>query len=111
MFATFKKLFGKKVEIAVDSPTDFQPGAVPSAARANFPRPVRVDLQPRPSAHLSNAAVPATVSVPLRSVLSRLPEILMQRVRQLDVGEVEIFIPTRKSHFTNRQRRGENLLR
>lgn len=96
MFATFKKLFGKKVEIAIDSPTDFQPGAVPPVTRANLPRPVRVDLQPRPAAPVSTAAMPATVSVPLRSVLSRLPETLMQRVRTVDVGEVEIFIPSQK---------------
>ena len=97
MFATFKKLFGKKVEIAVDSPTDFQPGAVPPpVTRANLSRPVRADLRPRPAAPVSTAAMPATVSVPLRSVLSRLPDILMQRVRQMDVGEVEIFVPSPK---------------
>jgi hypothetical protein len=90
MFATFKKLFGKKVEIAIDSPTDFQPGALPPITRQ------RVDLQQRPAASVANPALPESIGIPLKSVLSRLPETLMQRVRQMDVGEAEIFIPTAK---------------
>ena len=90
MFATFKKLFGKKVEIAVDSPTDFQPGAMPPITRQ------RVDLQPRPAPPMSAGPVPAAVGIPLRSVLASLPDTLRQRVRQMDVGEAEIFVPTPK---------------
>src|SRR5580698_3556997 len=90
MFATFKKLFGKKVEIAIDSPTDFQPGAFPPITRQ------RVDLQSRPAASVANPALPESIGIPLKSVLSRLPETLMQRVRMMDVGEAEIFVPTPK---------------
>src|SRR5579863_9373066 len=94
MFATFKKLFGKKVEIAVDSPTDFQPGAMPPITRLNPSRQVRVDSHAAPPAPAS--ALPPAISVPLKSILTRLPDTLMQRVRQMDVGEAEIFIPTPK---------------
>src|SRR5271154_1821419 len=89
MFATFKKLFGRKVEIAIDSPTDFQPGAMPPATRAN-----RHEAQSRPAT--TSGPVPAAIAIPLKSVLVRLPETLMQRVRQSEVGEAEIFIPTQK---------------
>jgi predicted regulator of Ras-like GTPase activity (Roadblock/LC7/MglB family) len=92
MFATFKKLFGKKVEIAIDSPTDFQPGAVPPVTRINPSRQVRVEARQTDSA----ASMPAAIAIPLKSVLSRLPEALTRRVIQSDVGEAEIFIPTQK---------------
>ncbi len=96
MFATFKKLFGKKVEIAVDSPTDFQPGAMPPPSRVSNPAR-RVDVAPRPApAAVPSGAMPPAIGVPLKCVLARLPDVLKQRIRQLDVGEAEIFIPTPK---------------
>src|SRR5580704_358013 len=102
MFATFKKLFGKKVEIAIDSPTDFQPGAVPPITHMNPSRQVRADLTHR-AAPSADVQAPAAIAIPLKSVLSRLPETLMQRVRQMDVGEAEIFLPTQKVLSENRK--------
>jgi predicted regulator of Ras-like GTPase activity (Roadblock/LC7/MglB family) len=40
--------------------------------------------------------MPPAIGVPLKHVIARLPDALKQRVRQMDVGEAEIFIPTAK---------------
>ncbi len=105
MFNAVKKLFGRRVEETVEEPqeaevnpadgmvgyTEMPPAATPHAA----PRATRVDFH-RAVNPGAAAAAPATIGIPLKSILGRLPADLMQRVRQLDVGEAEVFIPTAK---------------
>ncbi|MDB6015910.1 MAG: hypothetical protein JWR19_399 [Pedosphaera sp.] len=95
MFNTFRKLFGKRAEAAVDDPQPNQGAAQTSRSAA-----MRVDTQPR-TARIetpvrNTAAVPPTISLPLRSILGRLPADLTARIRQMDVGEAEVFIPIQK---------------
>ena len=42
------------------------------------------------------AGAPATLAVPLRSILDRLPAELMQRVRQMEVGDSHVILPMQK---------------
>jgi hypothetical protein len=101
MFSTLRKFFGKRAEEDAehaDTAVAEHPEARPlrpvrtaNAGRGDAPgRPVRVELPAR-------APAPGdTISLPLRAVISRLPADLVARVRQTDVGEAEVFVPTRK---------------
>src|SRR5579859_5079493 len=105
MFNAVKKLFGRRAEEAVVEAqeaevnpadgmvgyTEMPPAAVPHTA----PRGTRVDVR-RVVNPAAAGAAPATVGIPLKSILARLPADLMQRVRQFDMGEAEIFVPTAK---------------
>ena len=97
MFNSLRKLFGRRGGATVDTTGDFEqnsPAPDLQSAPANLPRSVRVDSQPPPAPRPGNT--PTTIGVPLKSIISRLPADLMQRVRQVDIGEAEIFIPTQK---------------
>ncbi|MDB6108715.1 MAG: hypothetical protein JWR69_465 [Pedosphaera sp.] len=99
MFNTFKRFFGKRVEDKVDSPPEVRPAAPPQRPAA--PPPARrVDAEPRVAVGESQprpaGTSAATLSLPLRSVLARLPADLATRVRQTDVGEAEVFVPMQK---------------
>ncbi len=94
MFNSIRKLFSRRggaTAQTIDGPDHaevFAPPVVPSS------RAVRVDAQPAPAAR--GAAAPSNIGVPLKSIIGRLPADLMQRVRQIDVGEAEIQVPTQK---------------
>jgi len=102
MFSTFRKLFGRRnnenaVVGTLEMPAPVQPPSahpVPPAAR------MRVDFQPRPKADVHTNAAPAitsgTLGLSLRAVMGRLPPDLMERVRQIDVGEAEVFVSMQK---------------
>ena len=93
-----EKLFGRHGVPRRSATTgDFEqnsPAPDLQSAPANLPRSVRVDSQPPPAPRPGNT--PTTIGVPLKSIISRLPADLMQRVRQVDIGEAEIFVPTQK---------------
>ena len=103
MFNTLKRFFGRRGGDTVDAPEEYPqfsppPGAAPfprSQQRPGPARSVRVDAQPTPAAR-PHANAPSSLGVPLKSIIARLPADLMQRVRLLDVGEAEIFIPMQK---------------
>jgi predicted regulator of Ras-like GTPase activity (Roadblock/LC7/MglB family) len=103
MFNTLKRFFGRRGEETVDAPEEYAqfsppPGAAPVPRSQQRPAParsVRVDAQPAPAAR-PPANAPSTLGVPLKSIIARLPADLMQRVRLLDVGEAEIFLPMQK---------------
>ena len=101
MFNSFRKLFGRRAGNGVDSGNGLSQVAPLTGRHLNapqlrhdLPRAARVDSQPRPVTPPSSAA--AHLSLPLKTVLARLPAELMQRIRQLDVGEAEVFIPMQK---------------
>lgn len=103
MFNAVRKLFGKRVENTVEetqeqypaeATTEYTETPAPAVHHAP-PRAGRVEVRRVVNPPTSSAA-PATVSIPLKSILARLPADLMQRVRQMDVGEAEIFLPTAK---------------
>ncbi len=96
MFSTFKKIFGKRADSAVDSPSQLRPSAPASAPapRAPAPRASRPEPTPRPVVVPANA--PSHVSVPLRAIINRLPPDLMQLVRQSDVGDGLVAISMQK---------------
>src|SRR6266404_761482 len=101
MFTTLRKLFGRKAEPAVAAPGGFRQGPPPqrltkpvSSPRALPATPARVELAPRPGAPAG--PVTTNMAIPLKSVLGRLPADLMQRIRQIDVGEAELFVPMQK---------------
>src|SRR5262245_28105849 len=104
MFNPFKKIFSRREDAAIEAAREFRPAAAPAAARpaapaaaprATIPTAARADVQVPRNAPVP-ANVPASFSLPLKAVISRLPTELMQRVRLLDVGEAEIFVPTQK---------------
>jgi predicted regulator of Ras-like GTPase activity (Roadblock/LC7/MglB family) len=103
MFNAVKKLFGRRVEETVEETAEVNPAEAmvgytetpASAVHHVPPRGGRVEV-PR-GAHPSSAgSAQASVGIPLSSILNRLPADLMQRVRQIDVGDAEVFIPTAK---------------
>ena len=100
MFNSLRKLFGKRGGATLDAPGEMDHGdtvfsSAPAAAPRAVPsKSVRVDAQPVPQAR--SGAAPTNIGVPLKSIIGRLPADLMQRVRQVDVGEAEILIPTQK---------------
>lgn len=101
MFNTLRKLFGKRVENTVDTTREPRTSAGPSLAvapgftpRSVTPRSGRGEPQPHLNAAAANA--PSTLAIPLKAILNRLPPDLMQRVRQLDVGEIEVSVSMQK---------------
>ena len=98
MFNSLKKLFGRRGGSAtVDTAADYEEAAPAPVQQAPVPRSVRVNntqAAPAPRAAAGNA--PSSVGVPLKSIIARLAPDLMQRVRVMDVGEAEIFIPAQK---------------
>jgi predicted regulator of Ras-like GTPase activity (Roadblock/LC7/MglB family) len=97
MFNSLRKLFGRRGGATVDTAVDYEQDAPAPVQQAPLPRSVRVDAQPAPSPRSGNAGNPsATIGVPLKSIIARLAPDLMQRVRQVDIGESEIFVPTQK---------------
>ncbi len=100
MFNSLRKLFGKRGGATLDAPGEMEhadsafTSAPVVAPRAGSSKSVRVDAQPVPHARPGTAS--ANIGVPLKSIIGRLPADLMQRVRQVDVGEAEILIPTQK---------------
>ena len=99
MLNPFRKLFGKRAENRTDLPAEI---AVSSAQTrsASYSAAVRVDVLAKPSRPgpltQSSQALDSTISLPLGSVIGRLPADLMSRVRVMDVGEAEMFVPTQK---------------
>jgi hypothetical protein len=105
MFSTFKKLFGKRgADKSADSGEDFSSGQMtappPAPVPATSPRrrvdvptraAVRDDVQPAPVVGNNS-----TISLPLSSIIGRLPPELMERIRQMDVGEAEVFLPLQR---------------
>ncbi len=97
MFNSLKKLFGRRGGATVDTNGDFDQEAQAPVQQAPQARSVRVDAQPaQPSRSSPGTTPPSSVGVPLKSIIARLAPDLMQRVRQVDIGETEIFIPTQK---------------
>ena len=94
MFKTFRKLFGRRDGGTADALSEIEQGGPFSNQGTGAPKSVRVDAQAAAVARPGNA--PSSLGVPLKSIIARLPADLMQRVRQLDVGEAEIFIPTQR---------------
>jgi predicted regulator of Ras-like GTPase activity (Roadblock/LC7/MglB family) len=98
MFNSLRKLFGRRggatLETA-DAPGDYEQEQSAPVPQTNVPRSVRVDAQPAPAPR-TGAAPPSSIGVPLKSIIARLAPDLMQRVRLVDVGEAEIFVPTQK---------------
>ncbi|MDB6122136.1 MAG: hypothetical protein JWQ71_1129 [Pedosphaera sp.] len=101
MFNTFKKFFGKRAEDTLDAPaSQFRPAAMPEAKTASQPPFSGSRVNPQsPVVHAGaqsnngQTAGGATLALPLRSVLARLPDELAKRIRQPEVGEAEIFLP------------------
>lgn len=97
MFNSLRKLFGRRGSATVETAGDFNESPSAPAQQAAPPRSVRVDAQPpmapRPGTPGNSSS---TIGVPLKSIIARLSPDLMQRVRLVDVGEAEIFIPTQK---------------
>jgi predicted regulator of Ras-like GTPase activity (Roadblock/LC7/MglB family) len=95
MFNSLKRLFGRRVETTVEPggehrattpsmltlPSGFTPRSAP-----------RGENQPRSFA----ANIPSTLHIPLKTIIGRLSPELMKRVRQPNVGEVEIPISMQK---------------
>src|SRR5579883_2036178 len=97
MFSTIKKLFGRQSADVIDTPPPSRPVAPVSAARtapAATRPPARPESPLRAPAPAANVA--GVLAVPLASILSKLPADLMQRVRQLEVGEAVISIPLQR---------------
>ena len=94
MFTSLRKLCGRRGGATVDTAVDYDqaPAAVPLGP---LPQSVRVDAQPAPAAR-PGTTPPSTIGVPLKSIVARLAPDLMQRVRQVEMGETEIFVPTQK---------------
>src|SRR5579871_98980 len=95
MFNSIRKLFGRRgspSSATIDPDQDGTTFTLPAAPS----RSVRVDAQPAPAVPRSPSGAPSSIGVPLKSIVSRLPADLMQRVRQVDVGEAEIQVPTQK---------------
>src|SRR5581483_3974784 len=105
MFNPFKKLFGRRAEGTTEDFREVRIQAPAQPATATFPTAARrVDNQPglpraespRQQVIAQQAAIGSTLSLPLRAVLGRLPAELMSRVRDMDVGEAEVFVPMQK---------------
>ncbi len=96
MFNSLRKLFGKRVENTVDTNRELRTPTPPSLTVTPGFTPRTSRIEPQPRGNMATAASSALLSIPLKSILSRLPADLMQRVRQLDVGETEVSIPMQK---------------
>jgi predicted regulator of Ras-like GTPase activity (Roadblock/LC7/MglB family) len=97
MFNSLRKLFGRRGGATVDTAADYEQAPPAPVQQANVPRSVRVDAQSAPAPRgAAGSNPPSSVGVPLKSIIARLAPDLMQRVRLMDVGEAEIFIPTQK---------------
>ena len=96
MFKTIRKLFGKRAADSGETAEQFEQDAPASFPIPQSGRAMRVDAQPAPVARNASGAPPSSIGVPLKAIVGRLPADLMQRVRQVDVGEAEIFVPTQK---------------
>ena len=94
MFNSIRKLFGRRGGATVLQADENEHAETFSPPRASAARTVRADAQPTPAPR--GGAAPSNIAVPLKSIIGRLPADLMQRVRQIDVGEAEIQIPTQK---------------
>ncbi|HZQ47750.1 MAG TPA: hypothetical protein VFC07_12100, partial [Verrucomicrobiae bacterium] len=92
MFNTLRKLFGKRVETTVDTTREHRT-PTPSLLTVAPGFTPRTGVNP---AFAAASASSATLAIPLKSIISRLPVGLMQRVRQLDVGEAEVSISMQK---------------
>jgi hypothetical protein len=99
MLNPFKKLFGWRTEKSDEFESDIPVQPAP-ARTAAYSSAVRVDVLPKPARPAPQQgqvqSMDATISLPLRSVIGRLPPELMSRVRLMDVGEAEVFVPTQK---------------
>jgi hypothetical protein len=99
MLNPFRKLFGKRAENRSDLPEE-APVGQQQARSTSYSAAVRVDVLPkttRPAPQAQPAqSLDTTISLPLRAVLGRLPADLMSRVRVVDVGEAEMFVPMQK---------------
>jgi predicted regulator of Ras-like GTPase activity (Roadblock/LC7/MglB family) len=97
MFNSLRKLFGRRGGTAtVETAADYEQDAPAPVQQSSVPRSVRVDAQSAPAPRTGAGNAPSSVGVPLKSIIARLAPDLMQRVRLMDVGEAEIFIPTQK---------------
>ena len=94
MFNSLRKLFGRRGGATVETAGDYDQSPPAPVQQTPQPRSVRVDAQPAPAARPGNPS--ATIGVPLKSIIGRLAPDLMQRVRLVEVGEAEIFVPTQK---------------
>jgi len=94
MFNSLRKLFGRRGGATVEMDAGYDQAPPAPVQQAPQPRSVRVDAQPAPAARPGNPS--ATIGVPLKSIIGRLAPDLMQRVRLVEVGEAEIFVPTQK---------------
>lgn len=96
MFNSLRKLFGKRVENAVDTTRELRTPMPPmlTVTPGFTPRTSRTESQPRTGMVAADSH--SMLAIPLKSILSRLPADLMQRVRQLDVGEVEVSVSMQK---------------
>ena len=102
MFTSIKKFFGrsgeKRPEVAATSPFAQQPSrrvSVPQASQGNYSNHA-IERDTAPAAHAAQQLATGALSLPLRSVISRLPQELIGRVRVMDVGEAEVFVPMQK---------------
>src|SRR5262245_59824036 len=96
MFKSLKKLFGKRGEGTVQTMPDAR-----TASRSPFAASAADDQVNTPNGETHpRSAMPAStgsrLALPLRTVLAKLPDDLSGRVRQMDVGEAEVFIPMQK---------------
>jgi len=104
MFSTFRKLFGRRSDDkAAVGTLEMPPPVQPPPAQLTAPAGrKRVDLQPKPRAEVYANAAPfqanssGSLALALRTVIGRLPPDLMDRVRQIDVGEAEVFVSMQK---------------
>jgi predicted regulator of Ras-like GTPase activity (Roadblock/LC7/MglB family) len=97
MFNSLRKLFGRRGGATVDTAGDYDQSPPAAVQQPPLPRSVRVDAQPVAAARSGNPGnPPSTIGVPLKSIVARLAPDLIQRVRQVDIGEAEIFVPTQK---------------
>ncbi len=96
MFNSLKKLFGRRGGSATVDTADYEQDAPAPVQQSAVPRSVRVDAQGAPAPRTAAGNAPSSVGVPLKSIIARLAPDLMQRVRVMDVGEAEIFIPAQK---------------
>lgn len=96
MFKTLKKLFGKRDEGTVQTMPEPRTASRSPFAASTADHSVK---SPNGETQMRSAAPAATgsrLALPLRSVLAKLPPELSGRVRQMDVGEAEVFIPMQK---------------
>ena len=97
MFNTLRKFFGKRGGATLDAPSESEQSEAVFTPPPSNARAVRVDAQYAPPLRQAAPAnAPASINVPLKSIIGRLPADLMQRVRQMDVGEAEIVVATQK---------------